>query len=259
VKQPQAEQTASVLLISGSSEAGLQAVARSYVDMLRTQDCAPWQNVCAAAATCRSPLRYRLALSASSSEEAAQKLESYLDGKSVARLAAGSSTTPTSALAFVYSGNGPQWWGMGRELLAENATFRAEIEAVDAIFAPLAGWSLIEEMRRPESESRIALTEVAQPMLFAQQLGLTQVLREAGIHPSAVLGHSVGEVAAAYASGALTREQATQVIYHRSMEQAKRRVWAKWRHWELMRKRRLAPSAAWRAGWNWPPSIRHRP
>jgi acyl transferase domain-containing protein/acyl carrier protein/predicted O-methyltransferase YrrM len=58
-------------------------------------------------------------------------------------------------------------------------------------------------------------------MLFAQQLGLTQVLREAGIHPSAVLGHSVGEVAAAYASGALTREQATQVIYHRSMEQGK--------------------------------------
>ncbi len=221
VKQPQAEQTASVLLISGNSEAGLQAVARSYVDMLRAKECAPWQQICAAAATCRSPLRHRLALSASSSDEAAQKLESYLDGKSAARLATGSSIAPASAIAFVYSGNGPQWWGMGRELLAENATFRAEIEAVDAIFAPLAGWSLIEEMRRPEGESRIALTEVAQPMLFAQQLGLTQVLRDAGIHPCAVLGHSVGEVAAAYASGALTREQATQVIYHRSMEQGK--------------------------------------
>ena len=124
-------------------------------------------------------------------------------------------------MAFVYSGNGPQWWGMGRELLAENAIFRAELEAVDAIFAPLAGWSLIDEMRKPESENRIALTEVAQPMLFAQQLGLTQVLRAAGIEPSAVLGHSVGEAAAAWACGALTREQATQVIFHRSMEQAK--------------------------------------
>ncbi len=221
VKQLEHAQAASLLVLSGNSEAGLQAVARSYAQTLRTQTDAPWQDVCAATATCRSPLRYRLALSASSCEEAAQKLESYLAGKSEARLATGSSAAQTSAIAFVYSGNGPQWWGMGRELLAENATFRAEIEAVDAIFSPLAGWSLMEEMRRPESESRMALTEIAQPMLFAQQLGLTRVLREAGIHPSAVLGHSVGEAAAACASGALTREQAAQVIYHRSMEQGK--------------------------------------
>jgi len=75
-------------------------------------------------------------------------------------------------------------------------------------------------MAKPQEEERIGLTEVAQPMLFAQQMGLTEILREANINPSAVFGHSVGEVAAACASGALTVEQATKVIFHRSHEQS---------------------------------------
>ena len=210
-----------ILLISGHTEAALQAVARTYVDLLRSTESAPWEELCAAVATCRSPLRLRLAVAASSKDEAAGKLESYLAGQTLAGAATGTSAAPLSPAAFLYSGNGPQWWGMGRELLAENAIFRAEVEAVDAIFAPLAGWSLIDEMRRPENESRIGLTEIAQPMLFVEQLGLTQVLRASGVQASAVLGHSVGEVAAAWASGALTREQATRVIFHRSMEQGK--------------------------------------
>jgi phthiocerol/phenolphthiocerol synthesis type-I polyketide synthase C len=220
-KEPSRKDAQNVLILSGHSEAGLQAVVKSYLALLRAKSSVSWPEICAAAATCRSPLRFRLALAAASLDEAAQKLEAYVAQNVPPRLATGSSAASVSPVAFVYSGNGPQWWGMGRELLAENAIFRAEIEAIDKIFAPLAGWSLLEEMRRPESENRIALTEVAQPMLFALQLGLTQVLRGAGIHPSAVLGHSVGEAAAAYASGALTREQATQVIFHRSMEQAK--------------------------------------
>jgi phthiocerol/phenolphthiocerol synthesis type-I polyketide synthase C len=218
---PSAAASTSVLVISGNSEAGLRAVAGSYRELLGSVEGANWAEICAAAATERSPLRFRLALVADSSEEAAGKLDQFLAGTVAAGMATGEAATDRAAIAFVYSGNGPQWWGMGRELLAENATFRAEIEAVDAIFAPLAGWSLLEEMARPESENRIALTEVAQPMLFALQLGLTAVLREAGVVPSAVLGHSVGEAAAAFACGALTREQATRVIFHRSTEQAR--------------------------------------
>jgi phthiocerol/phenolphthiocerol synthesis type-I polyketide synthase C len=210
-----------VLLLSGHSEAALQAVAQSYADMLRSGMDSSWVEICSAAATCRTQLRCRLALLASSAEEARTKLDGWLSGQPVARLATGACASLNAPLAFVYSGNGPQWWGMGRELLAENEIFRAEMEAVDAIFAPLAGWSLLDEMRKPESENRIALTEVAQPMLFALQLGLTRVLTEAGVRAAAVVGHSVGEAAAAYACGALTREQATRVIFHRSMEQGK--------------------------------------
>lgn len=216
-----ADEAESLLVLSGHSESGLRAVVEQYVAILRNPESPSWLEICAGVATCRTPLRYRLALSASHKAEAADRLEAYLSGQNAPRLATGSSSEQVTPIAFVYSGNGPQWWGMGRELLAENAIFRAEIEAVDAIFAPLAGWSIVAEMQRPEAESRIALTEIAQPMLFAEQLGLTQVLRASGIHAAAVLGHSVGEVAAAWASGALTREQATQVIFHRSREQAK--------------------------------------
>jgi acyl transferase domain-containing protein/NAD(P)-dependent dehydrogenase (short-subunit alcohol dehydrogenase family)/aryl carrier-like protein len=110
---------------------------------------------------------------------------------------------------------------MGRELLDASEVFRAEMAAVDELFFARAGWSVIAELRRPEAESRMALTEVAQPTLFALQLGLTAMLRDAGIMPAAVFGHSVGEVAAAFASGALSREQATDVIFHRSTMQAR--------------------------------------
>jgi phthiocerol/phenolphthiocerol synthesis type-I polyketide synthase C len=216
-----ARNAATVLIISANTEGGLQAVAQTYLELLRAPHSAAWEDLCAGAATCRSPLRFRLALAAASKEEAAEKLESHLGGQAVSRLAVGNFAASLAPIAFVYSGNGPQWWGMGRELLAENDVFRAEVEAIDALFEPMAGWSLIAEMRRPESESRMALTEIAQPMLFAQQLALTEVLRASRINPAAVLGHSVGEVAAAYACGALTRQQATRVIFHRSMEQAK--------------------------------------
>src|SRR5262249_59179227 len=124
-------------------------------------------------------------------------------------------------LACLFSGNGPQWWGMGRELLASAPRYRAEIERIDAEFTPLAGWSLIEEMTRPEAESQMEKTEVAQPALFALQLGILQMLEAAGVRPAAVIGHSVGEVAAAYASGALDLEQAVKIIYERSRAQAK--------------------------------------
>ena len=124
-------------------------------------------------------------------------------------------------MAFVYSGNGPQWFAMGRDLMAASPQFRQAMVEVDDIFRAREGWSLIEELQRPEADARMALTEVAQPTLFALQVALTMVLRQAGVTEHAVFGHSVGEAAAAWASGALTLEQATDVIIHRSAMQAR--------------------------------------
>lgn len=207
------------LIISANGDAALRELATKYVNLLRTPG-ADFAAIAHAAAITRSPLRMRLAIAATDAADAAAKLEAWVAGDALPGTAAGTAETATVPTAFVYSGNGPQWWGMGRDLLAQNAIFRAEIAAVDAIFAPLSGWSLRDEMAKSEQEKRIGLTEVAQPMLFAQQMGLTAIMREAGIHPSAVFGHSVGEVAAACASGALTLEQATKVIFHRSHAQA---------------------------------------
>ncbi|XVQ09780.1 SDR family NAD(P)-dependent oxidoreductase [Spirillospora sp. CA-255316] len=122
-------------------------------------------------------------------------------------------------VALVFSGNGSQWAGMGADLL-EDATFRAAVTAVDAELAPLLGWSVLEELASPPERWRLAATEVAQPLLFAVQVGVVEMLRASGVRPAAVLGHSVGEVAAAYTAGALAPPQAARVIAERGKAQA---------------------------------------
>ncbi|KAJ4456140.1 putative Highly reducing polyketide synthase sdnO [Paratrimastix pyriformis] len=125
-------------------------------------------------------------------------------------------------VALVFSGQGPQWWAMGRTLYQgpqSHPIFRETIDKVDAMFTGLAGWSLKQAMFGPESEaaSEIHHTRVAQPALFALQVALYEVLTRAwGIRPVAVMGHSVGEISAAYACGRLSLADAVTVMYHRS-------------------------------------------
>ncbi len=123
---------------------------------------------------------------------------------------------------FVYSGNGCQWTGMGQALLGD-PVFSATVDAIDGTFAPLAGYRLRDEFSRPGPGDRYASTAYAQPALFALQAGMTAWFRDQGIVPAAVLGHSVGEVAAAWASGALSLADATRVIHARSQIQERTR------------------------------------
>jgi len=132
----------------------------------------------------------------------------------------GSHLPNATAPAFVYSGNGSQWAGMGQRLLETDETFRRAVEEVDALFVAEGGSSILDELSEPVKQSRMALTEVAQPALLAVQVGLTRMLQQRGVSPGATCGHSVGEVAAAWASGALTLEQAVLVIPRRSLLQA---------------------------------------
>ncbi|WP_405087362.1 SDR family NAD(P)-dependent oxidoreductase [Microbispora sp. NBC_01389] len=122
-------------------------------------------------------------------------------------------------VAFVFSGNGSQWAGMGADLLSDD-DFRSAVEAVDAELSDRLGWSVLEELSVPADRSRLSATEVAQPLLFAVQAGLVEMLRAAGVRPGAVLGHSVGEVAAAHTAGVLSPAQAAQVISERGMAQS---------------------------------------
>lgn len=120
---------------------------------------------------------------------------------------------------FVYTGNGCQWAGMAKALMQTSERFRTCIEEVDRHFIELADFSLAEMLLGTGNVEVYQHTELAQPALFALQVGVTTLLRDAGVEPAAVVGHSVGEVAAAWACGALTLEQAVQVIFHRSAGQ----------------------------------------
>ena len=148
---------------------------------------------------------------------------------------------------FVYTGMGPQWWGMGRQLLEHEPVFRQVVERCDAIFSTFAPWRLMDVFTCPSEQSRIASTEVAQPANFTLQAALTALWESWGITPAAVVGHSIGEMAAAYVSGALTLEEALRVSYHRSRLQQtqagkggmlavglpNRRFWKVARDWRL--------------------------
>ncbi|NBB69242.1 MAG: acyltransferase domain-containing protein, partial [Alphaproteobacteria bacterium] len=120
--------------------------------------------------------------------------------------------------AFVFSGNGSQWVGMGRRLLAEDPAFRAVIREVDAAFAGYGDFS-IEAVVAEATADDLAATERAQPLLFALQVAIARRLEALGLVPDVVVGHSVGEVAAAHVAGLLSLADAVAVIFHRSRAQ----------------------------------------
>lgn len=207
---------AEVLVLSGRSAPALEAQVQNYAAWLDAHPGVAARDVCAAAARHRSHLEHRTAVVGRSASEIRQKLQAQI---AAARSGADAPRGGGVRVAFVYSGNGPQWWGMARRLLEQDSTFREAVERCDLALARFAGWSLMEELARDESRSRMDQTSVAQPALFAVQYGLTEVLRSWGVVPAAVVGHSVGEVAAALAAGALSFDDAVRVIYHRSRTQ----------------------------------------
>jgi acyl transferase domain-containing protein len=122
-------------------------------------------------------------------------------------------------VAFVFSGQGGQWACMGLQLMQREPVFRHWMETIDALFHQIAGWSQIAELQKEASESRVNDTVIVQPTVMAIQIALVKLYEHYGIRPAGIVGHSIGEVAAGFAAGALTLEQAVEVIFHRSQAQ----------------------------------------
>jgi acyl transferase domain-containing protein/Zn-dependent alcohol dehydrogenase/NADP-dependent 3-hydroxy acid dehydrogenase YdfG/acyl carrier protein len=158
----------------------------------------------------------RLAVFANSQEDLIEKLEAFEEGILVKGVSSGTAPVEKPKIAYVYTGMGPQWWKMGRELMGNEPVFLEAVEECDRCFIPIAGWSILEELKKPEEVSKIKETNVAQTANFIIQVGLTKMLEHYGIKPDAVVGHSVGEVTSLYVSGALSLEDALLVSYHRS-------------------------------------------
>ncbi|MDI5965470.1 non-ribosomal peptide synthetase/type I polyketide synthase [Streptantibioticus silvisoli] len=119
-------------------------------------------------------------------------------------------------LAWVFTGMGPQWWGMGRGLFGTEPVYREAVERCDAEIRRQAGWSLLNELARGEADSRMSGTWLAQPANFAVQVGLAALWRSYGVRPDAVVGHSTGEVAAFHEAGVYGLADAVAVVLHRS-------------------------------------------
>lgn len=205
-----------LLPISAKSEAALKKSAEELKSFLGESG-ASLYDIAYNAALRREHHPCRAGLVASSREGLVELLDAFLADEKLANLFAGDSVGETQGkTAFVFSGMGPQWWAMGRQLLGSEPVFRAKIEECDALLSRHADWSLLEELSAPEEKSRIDETHIAQPGIFSIQVALAALLASWGIEPEAIVGHSAGEVAAAHVSGALSLEDAVLVIYHRS-------------------------------------------
>lgn len=212
--------TAPVLMISASDPQSLSALANAYADRLEGE-AAP-ETVAHAAAHGRSTLPHRLAI-AVKGPDAPARLRRIAAGDGEGALLRGAPRGGAGGVAFVFTGNGGQYAGMGHAAWQASAVFRREVEKIDAVFKPLAGWSLAESFVQPPNETELAATETAQPLIFALQVALARALMAGGCAPAAVVGHSVGEIAAAHISGALSLLDAVRLIYWRSQLQGRTR------------------------------------
>ncbi|PWY72888.1 ketoacyl-synt-domain-containing protein [Aspergillus heteromorphus CBS 117.55] len=158
----------------------------------------------------RSLLPYRFAASASTPQELATIL-----GKSDQKLQKPANTANT-AIGFVFTGMGAQWPGMGLELLEDYPVFRESIARADDCLRSLCcSWTATAELTKKSEESRVNEPQMSQVLCTVVQMGLVDLLASWNVRPAAVIGHSGGEIPAAYAAGGLSFEAALQVAYSR--------------------------------------------
>ncbi len=138
-----------------------------------------------------------------------------------------------SGTVFVYSGQGSQWAGMGRQLLADEPAFAAAVAELEPDFVAQVGFSLHDVLA--SGQELVAAIERIQPVLVGVQLALTALWRSYGVEPDAVIGHSMGEVTAAVVAGALSPAEGLRVIARRSQLMSRRADRARWLCWSSMR------------------------
>lgn len=203
-----------VFPISAKSDNALKSICKKYADYLKKNPVS-LVDFAYTLAYRRTHHLNRVTIVAADRNELIEKLEAYAQGEMLTGVSF-NQAQENNRLVFVFTGMGPQWWAMGRELYASEPVFKNTIDRCDKIFKDITGWSLLDEMMKPENESRMNETAVAQPANFFIQAALTDLWNSWGVKPHAVVGHSVGEVPAAYVSGALTLEEGVLVSYHRS-------------------------------------------
>ncbi len=222
VSKKKKKEKLTICVISARDPQALRELTEKYIHYFRDKNNkSSLEDICYSSAVRRTHHNNRLTVVGGTKKEMADHLQKYLDGETLNEISEGKGNESRDKIAFVFSGQGPQWWAMGRQLLENESLFRETMHKLDALLGKHADWSLIGELTRDEKTSRISETNIAQPAIFAIQIALFEMWKSLGIQPSGVVGHSIGEVPAAYASGALTLEQAVLLIFHRSRIQFK--------------------------------------
>lgn len=207
-----------LLVLSAHRPEALTEMARAFALRLgETTEASGLHEVCYTAGARRTHHDHRLAMVANSRDEMIETLHAHLRGERRRGLAGGRRIAGhRRRVAFVFPGQGSQWRGMTRELFAREPVFRQTIERCDEAMRAHVPWSLVRELASDDLKTRFDDLDVIQPILFALQVALAAQWRSWGVEPDVVIGHSMGEMAAAHVAGILDLEDAVALVCRRS-------------------------------------------
>ncbi|MGD3110836.1 type I polyketide synthase [Streptomyces sp. YGL11-2] len=203
-------------VFSGRTSSAVRAQAERLQAFLRARPDVDVADVGLSLATSRTTFAHRAAVVAADAAGFARELERFaLDGTAYPSLGAGEDG---AGVVFVFPGQGGQWHGMGRELMAYSPVFADHMRACADAFRPWLDCSLLDVVRGSCGDVEWDRVDVVQPALFAMMTSLAAVWQSLGVRPAAVVGHSQGEIAAAYVARGLTLADAARVVAVRSKE-----------------------------------------
>ncbi|MFL5912380.1 MAG: SDR family NAD(P)-dependent oxidoreductase, partial [Gaiellaceae bacterium] len=200
------------VLVSGRGEAGLRAQAERLRVHLEAHPELDLVDVAFSLATGRAALERRAAVVGTDRDELLSGLAAVAEDEGVVM----GETHGATAAVFVFPGQGAQWEGMALELLEQAPVFADSMRACEGALSRYVDWSLEDVLRGVEGAPSLERVDVVQPALFAVMVSLAELWRSYGVEPSAVVGHSQGEIAAAYVAGGLSLDDAARVVCLRS-------------------------------------------
>lgn len=196
-----------VLCLSAQTPQALGQLAQKYANRLTKAESAQLGAICHTAYAGRAHFRHRLALLGGAQSKMLQEIKNYLAGEASPDCLVDVVHSRRPRIAFLFTGQGSQYWGMGRDLFESDVAFRRTMLDCSERLAPLLGCSLADLLVGEQDSTQVLTqTRFTQPALFAFQVSLASMLRAWGVEPDGVLGHSVGEFAAAVAAGVMSLE-----------------------------------------------------
>jgi acyl transferase domain-containing protein len=201
-----------VLPLSAKSEQALLDLANTYADFIENSE-HTIEDICAMAALRRAHFDLRETFVATTKEELIEKLKDFSENSNYISKKKFDSKEKIKTV-FVFPGQGAQWISMGKALMESEPVYKSELEECAAVFSKYVDWNLIEEINKPETESRLHEIDIVQPVLIAVEIALAALWMSKGVFPDVVVGHSMGEIAAAYVAGNISFRRCSQNYHH---------------------------------------------
>ncbi len=203
-------------VVSARSEEGVRAQAARLRDWVTRRPELDAVDVAHSLLTTRAQMSWRGAVVGGDRAELLAGLAALADPAVGVAVEPSLGRAEQRRIAFVFPGQGSQWEGMALELLASSEPFAASIAECEAALRPYVDWSLTAVLRRDDAAPPLERVDVVQPVLFAVMVSLARMWQAAGVRPDVVIGHSQGEIAAAYIAGGLSLPDAARVVALRS-------------------------------------------